>query len=121
MRAVIKSIDCDDVRDWEEVVRASTDPWQDGIYLTLGIGPEDEEGADWFQVFVCTARAKHRFVRRWGISRFFLVDSYDPATIQEALYKHVGLISGYSWTVIAQKLCEFMHWEYEGMEYEGMG
>ena len=116
MQAKLRFIESNDTLDWETFAeRESPDQWNDWGWFTLGVGPEDEQGTDLFQVVVCTPASKHKTIDRHEEFRGIVVDSFDPEAIKTALHDFVDSISGLDWPGCVQQLQVTLRWEYEGM------
>jgi hypothetical protein len=116
MEAQLRFIESNDTLDWETFAeRESPDPWNDWGWFTVGVGPENEQGADLFQVVVCTAAAKHKTIDGNKAFRGIVVESFDPETIKIRLHEFVDSVSGLDWPDCVRQLQAALHWEYEGM------
>lgn len=88
-----------------------------GTWIRLSVGPTDELGADYFDLFVCTPQwiseelAKHPVVQ-WG-RHFLIVKEYNLAVIADQLERMVQRCSGDDWQEISLKIARFAAWEFE--------
>lgn len=86
-----------------------------GILLELSIGLEGEEGADLFQIMVCTPKF---LMGKFGMNNivvglhYLIVFKYDYTMIYDKL-KELFCISGNNWSEISNKLSYYGHWEYQ--------
>lgn len=117
MKAVIKTIDLNDAIDFDQY-------WPDdeknfGIWLTVQIGPDDQEGGHLFQILVCTPdwiKDKYYFQRAvWG-RHMLIVFEYDKDLIVKEISNYVDGCSGTDFWDLAQKLSRIGVWEFEDYE-----
>ncbi|WP_118988311.1 immunity 8 family protein [Photorhabdus sp. CRCIA-P01] len=84
------------------------------LWIELSIGVHDEEGADYFQVQICTPEwlCNHHWQPEL-IRHTLLVRKYDLAEIQKTITDYIEQCEGNDWMEIAQKLSRVFAWEYE--------
>jgi len=111
MRATLREISPNDTLDWEK----TEGPWDAFGWFSLSIGPEGNEGSEYFQVLVATPAAVSRAKGPTGRFRGVIVDSFEPDVIAKTLHDYVSSIEGHTWHDLVEKLMENMLWEYEGM------
>ena len=92
------------------------DPWDEFGWFGVDVGTSCMGGQDYFQCLVTTTRARHRAVSGLKDSRCFVVDPYEPKGILDALTEKINGVEGVEWCNIVDRLREFMHWEYDGMD-----
>lgn len=116
MKAQLHDIAPNDHVNWASfAAHPSADPWDDYGWFSLTIGPHDDPGTNYFQVLVATpaaagrARGKDRFFR--GI----LVETFEPAVIEQTLRTYVESLRACHWQELVDQLRKVMCWEYEGM------
>ncbi|WP_197491097.1 Imm8 family immunity protein [Planctomyces sp. SH-PL62] len=117
MRAELKGIQPNDFLDWDAFVSADRTQPQDGHgCFTLDIGPEAEPGSEMFQANVSTpSMASHARARGERTFRGFIVESFEPESIDRVLRNYVSSVTGPNWEAIVQQLRHRLDWEYEGM------
>ncbi len=120
MRAVLRSIDLGDDRDWEAVVNSTPDPWQAAQSFVVTVGSDDSKGGELFDVWVATPAGKHLAVDNLGQFRGVLVDHFDAASVRSSLQASIEAIEADSWLGVVKQLCKFMRWEYQGMDPTGV-
>lgn len=117
MKAVIKSIDLNDAIGFDQY-------WPDdeqcfGIWLTVQIGPDDQEGGHLFQILVCTPDwIKSNYFSHgavWG-RHMLIVFEYDKDLIVKEISNYVDGCSGKEFWDVAQKLSRIGAWEFEDYE-----
>lgn len=111
MRAKLKGISADEV-DIHSYV--PDDPECFFITLRLCIGPEDDNGGDDFEVFVCTPTwlQKNVWEPMWG-RHFLIVKEFNYQLIVGAIIKAISQYEGVGWSEIACKLARLYAWEFE--------
>lgn len=84
------------------------------LLVNLKIGPEDEEGTDYFQLNVCTPEwlCKHHWLPEL-MRHTLLVRKYDLDEITKTITDYIDQCEGQDWMEIAQKLSRVFAWEYE--------
>lgn len=111
MKAIVKGIFCD------EFDLSSYSPDDGQIFsatLRIKIGPVDSEGADDFELLVCTPEwmLKHIQGPKWG-RHLLIVSEYDLNCIEEFICSYVAQCIGKDWPEIAAKLTRVFFWEFE--------
>jgi hypothetical protein len=114
MKAVLKDIDLGSPVGFEEFV--PKDPNDFSVWITASVGPAEAEGADLFQLEVCTPS----YIRNellagggvWGRHKL-LVDRYDPELIRKIIADRVDHCDGSNWVEVAERVARFAHWEFE--------
>ncbi|MFC0179762.1 immunity 8 family protein [Thorsellia kenyensis] len=84
------------------------------IVLNLSIGMADSNGADYFDLFVCTPEwlCNNQWVPEL-MRHTLLVRKYDLDEITETINKYIEICTCDTWTKTAQKLSRYFAWEYE--------
>lgn len=117
MKAVIKSIDLNDAIGFDQY-------WPDdeqcfGIWLTVQVGPDDQEGGHLFQILVCTPdwiKCKYCPQRAvWG-RHMLIVFEYEKDLIVREISNYVDGCSGKGFWDVAQKISRIGAWEFEDYE-----
>lgn len=87
------------------------------VLVELSIGPHNQNGADIFQIVVCTPEALRREEKLDTdiiVDRALLVvKQFRWGTIEKHLETVVASCEDRSWVEVSQKLQRFFHWEYE--------
>lgn len=116
MRAKLKALHSPDV-DLETFSPA--DPTNFGFLLQAMIGPEGQDGADSFDIEVCTPKwlmDQHTLGASpdvvWGMNRMF-VFIYDLRQIRGALDRYCERCVGEDWPALVAKLAKIGAWEFE--------
>lgn len=113
MKAIIKDIYSTDL-DVETYLPA--DPFDDGQWLRLIVGPEDGAGEESFDVLVCTTRWLARQIERDGlhlIRHALVMEKFDLGRAIERLHHEVGLASGSTWQQLLFSLVQIGRWEFD--------
>lgn len=113
MRAAVRSISSPDV---DVSTYSSTSPDDDGLLLTLYVGPADGPGEESFDLLVCTPLWMRRRVEDRGplIGRHHLImEPMDLAAAQAFVTDCVEQMEAPTWPELAQKLARIGHWEFE--------
>jgi Immunity protein 8 len=87
-----------------------------GFNLEVGIGIENEDGAEIFSFQVCTPKWMQKHYQKDEIvfiRHVILVFSYDYKEIERQITKLCSNISGDSWKDICLKLSRYGQWEFE--------
>ncbi|MDF7666327.1 immunity 8 family protein [Orbaceae bacterium ESL0727] len=85
-----------------------------GITLTLSIGPDNEIGSEYFDLFVCTPEWLSKKVWKPELIRHMLiVRKYDLDEIKDIINKCIETCTCDTWSETAQKLSRYFAWEYE--------
>ncbi len=112
----LKDIDPNDFDGWEELQRyAPEDPYDDSTWLTVSIGPANEEGADYFQVHVATPRAISRLKADGQRFKGLVVPAFSSREIEQTLNSEIASVHASDWPEAVRELQRTMLWEYEGM------
>lgn len=111
MKALLKSvgsIDCDPVRFIPEEKNIF------GITLTLSIGLSNSNGADYFDVLVCTPEWLSKSVWEPELVRHMLiVRKYDINEIKDTINHCIEKCTCNTWAETALKLSRYFAWEFE--------
>ncbi|ANN80479.1 hypothetical protein BAU07_13345 [Bordetella flabilis] len=87
-----------------------------GFLLELEIGTADAEGADIFQLMVCTPQwIEQQYAGEgsiWGRG-MLIVFGYDISEIQSIVRSHIGRCTAPTWEELAVKLNRITKWEFE--------
>ena len=111
MRAVVRSVDANDVPEWPEGGPADT---ADGRqWFSVVIGAEGGAGGDLFEVCI----ASEAWFRRCGTGPFVGLVSprFDADSIRATIEAFVSPVSGGDWHEIAARLSAKMRWEFAGL------
>ena len=114
MKPTIKAVISPDVQDLSGY--SPNEPDNFGFLLQLLIGPENEEGAESFQVMVCTPKwlsTKHEKTEVVIGRHLLIVFEYDHENLMSAIDSYVSQCNGHSWEEVALKLARFGRWEFE--------
>lgn len=88
-----------------------------GTWVRLVIGPENEVGSEYFDIFVCTPAwigaecAAGKGV--WG-RNLLVIPEYDIDVIKSEVNKCIDACIGETWAAVAMGIAKFSAWEYEG-------
>lgn len=84
------------------------------LLVNLKIGPEDEEGINYFHLNVCTPEwlCKNHWLPEL-MRHTLLVRKYDLDEITKTITDYIDQCKGEDWEEIAQKLSRVFAWEYE--------
>lgn len=115
MKALLKDLRSLEIEDelinfWPE------DPECFGSWIRAMIGPDTEEGAESFDMQICTPKwlqdetAKNNILLGKGM---IIINEYDYDQIMIFLKKQIAECHADDWPTIAQKLSRFSFWEYE--------
>lgn len=84
------------------------------LSLLLSIGSEDSNGADNFDLFVCSPEWISKNVWESRIFRHTLITrAYNINEIKKIIESHIAKCDGNSWLEVAEKLSRYFAWEYE--------
>ena len=114
MEAVLKGLHSADI-DVETYVPDEEDNF--GFVLQAMVGPMDEQGAESFDVTVCTPKW---LAGRYGTSEILLglhkliVFRYDYVRLRQFIEKYLARCSDDSWDKVAHKIGLLGQWEFEG-------
>ena len=102
---------CDDLEHFRP-----EDPENVGFLVTAATGPKDAEGAEVFDVFVCTPRWLIDNVPAggyaWGRHKLVL-PRWDHAALMAAPYELCAAGTGPTWDEVADRLARFAAWKFE--------
>jgi hypothetical protein len=91
-----------------------------GQWLTMLVGPDNEEGGHLYQVLVCTPEwIKREYLHTgavWG-RHMLIISRYDQSRIRYELNQYVEKCTGKDFWEIAQKIARIGAWEFE--DYQG--
>jgi hypothetical protein len=91
-------------------------PEDDGVWITLMVGPSDELSEESFDVLVCTPLWLSRTVREEGpqIGRHrLIVDPMDLQAAIEFLRARFEAFEAPTWDLLGEKLSRLGYWEFE--------
>jgi len=86
------------------------------LSLDLLIGPTVDDSAELFRLNVCSPRYVERLVAQEGtaiLRGYLIVDGFQLEAIRARIVKLLSAVSGETWTVVANKLSRYFHWEFE--------
>ena len=111
MHAVVKQFSCDDF-DLKTFLPENSKCFSLTIFLR--IGANNSQGADNFEVDVCTPEwlKKNVWEPCWG-RHFLIVHEYNLADIERYIQSYVAKCEGDTWSAIAEKLSRVFAWEFE--------
>jgi hypothetical protein len=114
MKAIIKSIDINSHIGFDEYCPENEECF--GLWLTINVGPDDEEGGHLYQILVCTPDCmKNEFLHTgvaWGRNTL-IVTRYDHDRIVSEIKRYVEGCIGNDFWEIAQKVARIAAWEFE--------
>ena len=87
------------------------------IWLTLAIGPEDEESSDLFQVAICTGSwLTHQLSIKsaYVLRHMILVERFDFELVKRTVCEIIKKAERPSWEQSVSILSSYFAWEYEG-------
>lgn len=101
--------------EWNDLL--DDDKWNSYCNFTVGIGLENKEGTDLFQLTLTTPKAQGQAFKAAfnGTQSIHVVHQFTQSAIEHKIHELVSNIEGQSWMDITNQLRKFMHWEYEGM------
>lgn len=114
MKTLLKAIWIDSAEfDLESYVPVEVDNFS--LWLELRIGPELQDGADNFRLFVCTPS----WLKNDGGSSFWgrfvlIVQVYDLEKIKAEIQCCIDQCDGASWAEVSRNLSKYFAWEFEG-------
>lgn len=84
------------------------------VQLVLSIGPEEEEGADYYRLEVCS----HSFLEKFYyiptmLTHTMVIKEYDFEKIKEKIISLISECEGENYTECAMKLSKIFAWEFE--------
>ncbi|CNC40355.1 Uncharacterised protein [Yersinia frederiksenii] len=86
------------------------------LQITMSIGPDNENGTDYFNIFLCTPDWLKRQCHQNGFvlsRKTLIVSEYNSDTIRLALTREVEKYEANSWAGLAKKISSFADWEFE--------
>lgn len=113
MRARLRDIFCSDINF--ETYKPE-DEICFGFSIEAQIGPEDEEGTDYFQIMVCTPDWIKANYSDWGAvwgRHMLIVFKYDLNEIKSAINRYAESCVADDWETLALKLSNMGYWEFE--------
>jgi Immunity protein 8 len=115
MKAVLKKLISLEIEDKLELFWPS-DIHDFGTWIKLMIGPDDEVGTEYFDIFVCTpAWLKAEAVKNgavWG-HHMLIVNKYDLDDIKAKISWRIDRCSGNTWSETALNISQYAAWEFE--------
>jgi hypothetical protein len=120
VRAAVRSVSSPDV---DVRTYRSRTPEDDGLLLSVYVGPDSGPGEESFDLIVCTPLWLKRKIASNGpvIGRHHLI--IDPLDLQVArrfLIEQVGQLEAPTWQGLAEKIARIGKWEFEDYRpYEG--
>jgi immunity protein 8 of polymorphic toxin system len=101
--------------DYEPLSSVRPDTEDFVVYLRLEVGVAGSEGADAFDLTVCSPEWLDRQELPLFGNNLLIVDGFDPESIQRHVAKVLGNVSGESPMEVMAKVSRFAYWEFEGM------
>ncbi|MGE1005651.1 immunity 8 family protein [Ralstonia pseudosolanacearum] len=118
MKAIVKSIDTGSHVAFDKY--RPDDETCFGLWLTVLVGPDDEEGGHLYRILVCTADWIKRECLHsgavWG-RHMLIVLCYDRDRIESEIAQYVDGCTGKDFWELAQKVARIGAWEFE--DYQG--
>ncbi|MCT4708745.1 immunity 8 family protein [Enterobacteriaceae bacterium H11S18] len=87
-----------------------------GSWIRVSVGPDDQEGAEYFDMLICTPKWLQKELLKNSVilgRGTIIVDEYDYDKIVGFIEKEVAQCDADDWPGIAQKLSRIGFWEYE--------
>ena len=113
-RAALRRLHSPDVHDLKTFV--PPDPFRFGLLIQAMIGPEDEDGEESFDFFVCTPQWLNEELEHkqhvLGRHRLF-VRRYDMLSIERVMKHLCSQAAGSDWSEISEFLSRYGKWEFE--------
>ncbi|WP_392561892.1 immunity 8 family protein [Orbus sturtevantii] len=111
MKICLKAIDC---MHHDHISYIPEDGNLISITLSLSIGSSKTDGADYFDLFVCSPEwlSKHQWVPEI-LRHTLIVRKYDLDEITETINKYIEKCTCKTWQETAQKLSRYFAWEFE--------
>ena len=109
---LLHSPDVSDLATW-----VPDDETQFGFLLQAMIGPSDGEGAESFDILVCSPRWLERDMSRSGIrsgEHLLLMTRYNHRLLLRYLEQRVNSCEAPTWSELAQQLSRLGAWEFDG-------
>ncbi|GEB64599.1 hypothetical protein SAT01_20470 [Sinomonas atrocyanea] len=113
MRAVLRSAHSSDV---DLDTYEPEDPTDDGVWVSLMVGPADGPGEESFDVLVCTPLWLRRVVTEQGprVGRHHLiVEPLDLGVAVDFLRNQINSVEGPDWPTVGEKIARLGYWEFE--------
>lgn len=84
------------------------------VSLSLRIGVKCENGADYFDVHICSMDwLKENISQPRLLRHTIIVEKYDFREILNIILEYINKSKGDSWTEISSKLSRYFYWEFE--------
>lgn len=114
MHAIVKSISND---IFDVTTYYPEDKTNFSLNLRIRVGLDCTEGADDFELFICTIKWLEETLceARWGRG-LLIVREYDFSTINKMIYDYVNYCEGDSWEIIATQLGKVFTWEFDNYQ-----
>jgi hypothetical protein len=114
MKAIVKNIDLGSHIGFDEYCPEEDECF--GVWITVHVGPDDEEGSHLYQILVCTPewikQKNYPNGTAWG-RHMLIVFRYDPDQIRREISRYVEGCTGKNFWEIAQKVARIGAWEFE--------
>ncbi|APR39179.1 MULTISPECIES: immunity 8 family protein [unclassified Paraburkholderia] len=118
MKAIVKSIDTGSHVAFDKDL--PEDQMCFGFWVTVQVGPDNEEGGHLYQILVCTPDwIKTKYLHAgavWG-RHMLIVSHYDCDRIKSEIARYVEGCTGKNFWELAQKVARIGAWEFE--DYQG--
>jgi hypothetical protein len=117
MQAILKSLYSTDIADIETYLPDKEDNF--GFTLRAIVGPVDVEGAESFDIVVCTPKwlmEKHVASDVLLGLHKLIVFKYDYLRLRQFIEKYLMRCSGNTWKEVADKVSLLGQWEFEGYQ-----
>ncbi len=118
MKAIVKGIDTNSHISFDAYCPEDVECF--GLWITVMVGPDSEDGGHLYQVLVCTPDwIKQECLRvgaMWG-RHMLIISSYDKNQIRNEIERYVQGCTGKDFWDIAQKVARIGAWEFE--DYQG--
>ncbi|MGN2428946.1 immunity 8 family protein [Klebsiella electrica] len=119
MKALLKELRSLEIEDdlinyWPE------DPEIFGSWVRAMVGPDNEEGAECFDILICTPKWLQNKAVKNNIflgKGMIIINVYDYDKIITFVKKQIADCHADTWSKIAQKLSRFSFWEYEDYQH----
>ncbi|WP_221033311.1 Imm8 family immunity protein [Actomonas aquatica] len=115
MTPVLKAFDCTDhdpIDQWRPEDPDFVDYW-----LCLHIGPDEEDGADFFYVNVITEYSLRSLAGADAVERKKIVlKSYSWSRVIGAVEEILSSVEGHDWSAISSELNRHFAWEFENYQ-----
>jgi hypothetical protein len=114
MRAELKRLHSPDICNLDEYVPAIQDSF--GFLLQIFAGPESQDDAESFDVFVCTPKWLTEKLTGWPVlvgRHHLFVKEYDFTEIRSFIEGYCLNCSGEIWQEVTEKLGRLGKWEFE--------